>query len=127
MSRILSEEEVDALLRGVREGAVPGGGRATAGGVQTLDLTSQERNLRGRLPGLELVVDRFVRGLRTSLGALLGHPTASAVGQGEQPMCHQTGPAPPRAGRRGGQDFAPRRGRGAGFVTTARRRLPGTI
>ena len=72
MSRILSEEEVDALLRGVREGAVPDGGRATASGVQRLDLTSQERNLRGRLPGLELVVDRFVRGLRTSLGALLG-------------------------------------------------------
>src|SRR5207248_9029531 len=72
VSRILSEEEVDALLRGVREGAIPDGGRATASGVQRLDLTSQERNLRGRLPGLELVVDRFVRGLRTSLGALLG-------------------------------------------------------
>ncbi|HUE29484.1 MAG TPA: flagellar motor switch protein FliM [Verrucomicrobiae bacterium] len=73
MSPILSEEEVDALLRGVREGAVPGRGSATASGVHRLDLTSQERNLRGRLPGLELVVDRFVRGLRTSLGALLGH------------------------------------------------------
>ena len=72
MSRILSEDEVDALLRGVRDGAVSAGGRAPASGVQTFDLTSQERNLRGRLPGLELVVDRFVRGLRTSLGALLG-------------------------------------------------------
>jgi len=65
VSRILSEEEVDALLRGVREGAIPGGGRATASGVQRLDLTSQERNLRGRL--------------RTSLGALLGQVPALDV------------------------------------------------
>ena len=72
MSRILSDDEVDALLSGVRAGAVPAGGRAPGSGVQTLDLTSQERSLRGRLPGLELVVDRFVRGLRSSLGALLG-------------------------------------------------------
>ena len=72
MSRILSEEEVDALLSSVRDGALPGDPRATASGVQTLDLTSQERDLRGRLPGLELVVDRFVRGLRASFGALFG-------------------------------------------------------
>jgi flagellar motor switch protein FliM len=72
VSRILSEEEVDALLRGVAEGALSTGGAHRARGVQTLDLTSQERNLRGRLPGLELVVDRFVRGLRASLGTLLG-------------------------------------------------------
>jgi flagellar motor switch protein FliM len=73
MSRILSEEEVDALLRGVAEGAIPGGsGARGTRGVQRLDLTSQERNLRGRFAGLELVVDRLVRGLRGSLGAFLG-------------------------------------------------------
>src|SRR2546422_5627816 len=34
----------------------------------------------------------------------------------EQLTCHRRGAPPPRAGRRGGQDFAPRRGRGAGVV-----------
>jgi flagellar motor switch protein FliM len=72
VSRILSEDEIDALLRSVAADAIPAGGRGAAGGVQPIDLTSQERALRGRLPGLELVVDRFVRALRTSLGALLG-------------------------------------------------------
>src|SRR5207245_9356894 len=52
---------------------------AAASGVQRRELTSQERKLRGRLPGLELVVDRFVRGLRTSLGALLGQVPALDV------------------------------------------------
>src|SRR5439155_24255492 len=47
-------------------------GRPAASGVHRLARTSDELTLRGRLPGLELVVDRFVRGLRTSLGALLG-------------------------------------------------------
>jgi flagellar motor switch protein FliM len=74
MSNILSQDEVDALLKGVNEGAVPtdaagGGGRS---GVQTLDLTSQERNLRGRVPGLELMMDRFTKGLRASLGTFFG-------------------------------------------------------
>src|SRR5438093_7610341 len=41
----------------------------------------------------------------------------SGVDLGEQPTCHRRRAPPPRAGRRGGQDFAPRRGRGAGFVT----------
>jgi len=74
MSNILSQDEVDALLKGVNEGAVPTDAPAPAArpGVQTLDLTSQERNLRGRLPGLELVVDRFTKGLRASLGTFFG-------------------------------------------------------
>jgi flagellar motor switch protein FliM len=74
VSNILSQDEVDALLKGVNEGAVatdaPAGGARS--GVQTLDLTSQERNLRGRVPGLELMVDRFTKALRTSLGTFFG-------------------------------------------------------
>jgi flagellar motor switch protein FliM len=80
MSQILSKDEVDALLKGVSDGAIPAGGDAGAArpGVQTLDLTSQERSLRGRLPGLELVVDRFAKRLRVSLGTFFGQlPTAS--------------------------------------------------
>src|SRR3989442_11868845 len=35
----------------------------------------------------------------------------------EQLTCHRRGAPPPRAGRRGGQDFAPRRGRRGGFLS----------
>src|SRR3989442_15832961 len=35
----------------------------------------------------------------------------------EQLTCHRRGAPPPRAGRRGGQDFAPWRGRGGGVGT----------
>jgi flagellar motor switch protein FliM len=72
VSSILSEEEIEALLRGVAEGSASCGGSSQRGGVQHLDLTSQERSLRGRLPGLELVIERFVRALRPSLAALVG-------------------------------------------------------
>jgi len=81
MSQILSSEEVNALLKGVADGeiAAEGGAPSPPRGVRVLDLTSQERSLRGRLPGLELVLDRFVRGLRPSLGAFFGRIPAVAV------------------------------------------------
>lgn len=81
MSNVLSQDEVDALLKGVNEGAVPadGEGGGARAGVQTLDLTSQERNLRGRVPGLELIVDRFTKALRASMGTFLGALPGVAV------------------------------------------------
>jgi flagellar motor switch protein FliM len=69
MSKLLSQEEVDALLKEAPDGTAGGGAPA---GIRTIDLTSQERSLRGRLPGLEMILDRFVRALRPSLGAYLG-------------------------------------------------------
>ena len=73
MSDILSPDEVDALLKGVAEGSVTtGADGSAAGGIRTLDLTSQERSLRGRLPGLELLLDRLARGLRASLATFFG-------------------------------------------------------
>src|SRR5262245_43145417 len=81
MADILSQDEMNALLKGVADGTIPAGGDAGAArrGVQTLDLTSQERSLRGRMPGLELVLDRLVRGLRTSLAGLFGQQPPVAV------------------------------------------------
>jgi flagellar motor switch protein FliM len=80
MSQILSPDEVNALLKGVADGEIAAGGAASAPrGVRVLDLTSQERSLRGRLPGLDLVLDRFVRALRPSLGAFFGRIPAVAV------------------------------------------------
>jgi flagellar motor switch protein FliM len=81
MSQILSPEEVNALLKGVADGeiAAEGGAGTPPRGVRVLDLTSQERSLRGRLPGLELVLDRFARALRPSLGAFFGRIPGVAV------------------------------------------------
>ena len=72
MSDILSQDEVNALLKGVADGAIPAGSDAggVRGGVRTLDLTNQEVTLRGRLPGLERVGDRLARNLRRALATL---------------------------------------------------------
>ena len=74
MSDILSQDEVNALLKGVADGAIPAGGDmgGVRGGVRTLDLTNQEVTLRGRLPGLERVADRLARNLRRALATLFG-------------------------------------------------------
>ena len=74
MSDILSQDEVNALLKGVADGAIPAGSDAggVRGGVRTLDLANQEVTLRGRLPGLERVADRLARNLRRALGTLFG-------------------------------------------------------
>jgi len=81
VSDILSQDEVDALLKAVGEGALPGGegapapgaaGGASGGGVRALDLTNQERALNGRLPGLEVVLGRLTRDLRGSLATFFG-------------------------------------------------------
>ena len=68
---ILSQEEVDALLRGVSGEAEEANAEApAAGGVQPYDIGRQERVVRGRMPTLELVHERFARTLRGSLGNL---------------------------------------------------------
>lgn len=64
MEKVLSQEEIDALLKGVASGEVdtsPKGASAEAGAVAQYDLLNQERIIRGRMPTLELVNDRFVR------------------------------------------------------------------
>ena len=68
---ILSQEEVDALLRGVSGEAEDAAAEApAAGGVQPYDIGRQERVVRGRMPTLELVHERFARALRGSLANL---------------------------------------------------------
>lgn len=78
MSDVLSQDEVDALLKAVGDGDAPQPGAAQAvasgkGGVRGIDLTNQERSLTGRLPGLEVVLGRLVRDLRGSLATFFGH------------------------------------------------------
>ncbi len=61
----LSQEEVDALLAGVTgEHDAPKAEEADPTGVRTYDLSSQERIVRGRMPTLEIVNERFARNFR---------------------------------------------------------------
>jgi flagellar motor switch protein FliM len=69
---LLSQEEIDALLHGVDSGDVDtasdeGGGE----GAQSYDFASQDRIVRGRLPTLEMINERFARHFRTSLFNML--------------------------------------------------------
>jgi flagellar motor switch protein FliM len=64
---ILSQEEVDALLRGVTGEAEAAPGEDSEGGIRPYDIGRQERIVRGRMPTLELINERFARLLRIAL------------------------------------------------------------
>jgi flagellar motor switch protein FliM len=73
MSDVLSQDEVDALLRGVQSGDIgtEEAKQKIVGGLRSYDLTSQERIVRGRMPGLEMANERFARLFRSSVSALV--------------------------------------------------------
>jgi flagellar motor switch protein FliM len=65
---ILSQEEVDALLRGVStETEAPAEPAAAVDGIRPYAIGRQERIVRGRMPALEQVNERFARLLRAAL------------------------------------------------------------
>lgn len=68
---ILSQDEVDALLYGVEDGRVDTEGDPNPGEAKPIDLANHERNVRGRMPTLEMINDRFGRHFRISLFNLL--------------------------------------------------------
>lgn len=74
MGEILSQDEVDALLRAVEDGGVPTDGAAGGGptSVRTLDLTNLAWSVDTRLPGLRPLVERFARAVRVSFGTFFG-------------------------------------------------------
>ncbi len=64
----LSQEEVDALLEGVTgESQKAVEEVAETGAVRNYDISSQERIVRGRMPTMEIVNERFARNLRVGL------------------------------------------------------------
>jgi len=92
MNQVLTQSEVDALLNAVAEGSVdgapagapPAGGAPAGGGggdqagggfdsslqdaeVTPYDLTNQDRVIRGRMPTLDIIYERFIRLYRMSL------------------------------------------------------------
>ncbi|MBS3954899.1 MAG: flagellar motor switch protein FliM [Methylomicrobium sp.] len=66
---LLSQEEIDALLHGVDDGAIETetDDSANRAGTRAYDFTSQERIVRGRMPTLEMINERFARYFRVTL------------------------------------------------------------
>jgi flagellar motor switch protein FliM len=66
--QILSQDEVDALLQGITgESQKLEQEEAPQGGVRSYDLSSQERIVRGRMPTMEIINERFARNIRIGL------------------------------------------------------------
>lgn len=64
----LSQEEVDALLEGVTgESQSYTADAVDSSGVRSYDISSQERIVRGRMPTMEIVNERFSRNFRVGL------------------------------------------------------------
>jgi flagellar motor switch protein FliM len=73
MTNILSQEEVDALLRGISGGEIETQTEEyhDPGAIVAYDLTSQDRIIRGRMPTLEMTNEKFARMFRSTLSSLL--------------------------------------------------------
>ena len=67
MQDLLSQDEIDALLHGVDGGEVALDDDVDAAGVKTYDLSSNDRIVRGRMPTLEMINERFARYTRISM------------------------------------------------------------
>ncbi|WP_067866485.1 flagellar motor switch protein FliM [Neptuniibacter marinus] len=79
---LLSQDEIDALLHGVDDGDVETSEEIEVedGEVRPYDLASHERIVRGRMPTLEMVNERFARYTRLSLFNLLRRSADVTVG-----------------------------------------------
>lgn len=71
MNDVLSQNEVDALLSAVSGDDDVAGGfaedSAETGGIVQYDLANQDRIIRGRMPTLDIIHDRFIRLFRVTL------------------------------------------------------------
>jgi flagellar motor switch protein FliM len=73
MNQFLSQDEVDALLRGISDGEVvtEQNTGVAPGSVRAYDLANQERIIRGRMPTLEIINQKLSRQLRAALSGAL--------------------------------------------------------
>jgi len=73
MDDILSQDEVDALLKGMGGGDVDTEDDDTSDGkeAQSYDFTNQERIVRGRLPALDIINERFARGFQRHFNEMI--------------------------------------------------------
>jgi len=81
--QVLSQDEINSLLRGLSESTTEKDEvvtEETNSNIKKYDLASQERIIRGRMPTLELIHDRFSRQFRTHLSKFLGRSVFVTVG-----------------------------------------------
>ena len=77
---LLSQDEIDALLHGVDGGEIETEEDIFDGEARAYDFTSQDRIVRGRMPTLEMINERFARYFRTSLFNMLRRSPEISVG-----------------------------------------------
>jgi flagellar motor switch protein FliM len=73
MSQILTQEEVDALLKGISDGEVETESHKEQdpSAIIRYDLSSQDRIIRERMPTLEMTNEKFARMFRGTLSSML--------------------------------------------------------
>ena len=77
----LSQEEVDALLEGVTgESQKSVQEHVEVGAIRNYDISSQERIVRGRMPTMEIVNERFARNFRIGLFNFIRRSPEISVG-----------------------------------------------
>jgi len=67
MAQILSQDEVDALLGGVGGSDKKDEPQGPGPDARPYDLTSQKRIVRGRMPGMDIINEKFARAMKNSL------------------------------------------------------------
>ncbi len=77
---LLSQDEIDALLHGVDGGDVDTESDVPPEGIRPFDFASHDRIVRGRMPTLEMINERFARKLRVSLFNMLRRSAEISVG-----------------------------------------------
>ncbi|MDO8893020.1 MAG: flagellar motor switch protein FliM [Sulfurimicrobium sp.] len=77
---ILSQDEVDALLKGVTGDVEEEFVAEDTSGVKPYNIGKQERIVRGRMPGLEMINERFARLLRIGLFNFIRRTAEISVG-----------------------------------------------
>ena len=82
MNQVLSQDEINTLLQWLSKGDIEDGSVESVGqqNVKKFDLASQERIIRGRMPTLELIHERFSRQFRTGLSRFIGKACFTNVG-----------------------------------------------
>jgi flagellar motor switch protein FliM len=79
LNDLLSQDEIDALLHGVDDVEEDEAEDSGSDSAAEYDFSSQDRIVRGRMPTLEMVNERFARHLRISLFNLMRRTTEVSI------------------------------------------------
>ncbi len=80
MSEFLSQDEVDSLLRGITGETEEVKDESPRDGVRPYNMATQERIVRGRMPTMEIINERFARLFRIALYNFIHRSSEVSVG-----------------------------------------------